>query len=264
MLWGNTRYIGCGKRTYPQKPRRYRRDIEKLPELNITKIMEIKEQLNSMTNRQKRDVMDQLSPVFHINDTDVENKSRQARRIDYYNNHQFNYRHYQPSYDSEMEKFRQEIAAYNRSIHEYFQKYQKELSQAGDYKKQIKFYQDYLKKLEQISNGGDAYDFQSLLQQYEIFKQVHERQQYHDQKLKQKLANQKKLNPVISKYYSFSPSKPVIAGIEYEYYVCNYGPSGNYPDSRMYTQGYSRCNYYGLCQGNALKLCDKNIFNNIY
>lgn len=161
-----------------------------------------------------------------------------------YERNNYNWNHYEESYDSQLR-------AYNATLQQYLEKYKNNLQHKGDYSKQLDQYGKYLEQLHR--SGWGTYEdkvrqFSDLQKKYETYKNIHERQIYYEKKLKTMQASKKKLNPVISTHYDFVTPYPIISGIVYEYYVCNYGPAGNYPGARMYTKGQNKCN--GLCQGN--------------
>ncbi|XP_077299105.1 uncharacterized protein LOC143920216 [Arctopsyche grandis] len=233
IVWGNTRFIGCGKRTYPQKHRQY-------------------------TYRYKRDVpskvdISSLQIDKESSTGEIEENLRQPRKIysgQYVNQVQHNqyYSHSQNYHDNSNDD---QWKAYNASLYQYFEKYKSSLLHKGDYLKQLEEYKKYLDQLQQFNGNPHSFEesskqFYDLQNKYETYKNIHDRQLYYEKKLKTLQANKKKLNPVISKHYSFTTAYPVIAGVEHEYYVCNYGPTGNFPGARMYTKGQNTCS--GLCQ----------------
>lgn len=239
MVWGNTRLIGCGKRTYPQRPKRYyKRDTshaeESTPQLDE-----------------------------HFLEAQEEN-IRQARRIGNYQSNSRNQFGQEKGYQStdkyQQNYYTQQPTTTNNQQDYYFEQPQtpKPVQQNSDlHKKQLKFYKSYLDQMKQLNSPYLSYEnkyrlFKELEQKYEILSNIHTRVLYHDQRLKDKIARTKKLNPYIQKGYSFQPDHPIVSGKEFEYYVCNYGPTGLYPGARMYTKGYNNCPYGGLCSGKPL------------
>lgn len=227
IAWGNTRYIGCGKRTYPQ--RRYKRETDPNAETVDESNLRIDEDGDQENLRQPRKIYG----------------GQYTNRVSYNNErNNYNWNHYEQSYDSELR-------AYNASLQQYLEKYKNDLKHKGDYLKQLDQYKTYVEQLSRFdgeSYEGKVNQFNDLRNKYETYKNIHDRQIYYEKKLNSMQANKKKLNPVISKYYDFTTPYPITAGIVHEYYVCNYGPTGNFPGARMYTKGQNSCN--GLCQGN--------------
>lgn len=239
MVWGNTRRIGCGKRTYPQRPKRYyKRDTSNAEQSTL--------QLDE-----------------HFQEAQEEN-IRQARRIENYQSNsrnQFGQENgYQNSDKYQQNYYTQQPTTANNQQYYYSEEPQtpKPVQQNSDIqKKQLKYYKNYLDQMKQLDSPYLSYEnkyqlFKELEQKHQILSNIHSRVLYHDQRLKDKIARTKKLNPYIQKGYSFEPDRTVVAGKEFEYYVCNYGPTGLYPGARMYTKGYNNCPYGGLCAGKTL------------